>query len=880
MTDTLREQLQDALDAAYTIDRELGGGGMSRVFVARDEALSRDIVVKVLAPELAQEMSAERFAREIKLAAALQEPHIVPLLTAGSMASGVPYYTMPFVRGASLRQRLNEGAVPRDEAVRILRDVALALAYAHDQGVVHRDIKPENILLSSGTAVVTDFGIAKALQLSRTAATDAGVHDGLTHTGTSIGTPAYMAPEQAAGDPTTDQRADIYAWGVVAYELLAGKHPFAGRTSPQQIMAAHFSETPASLGTTATSVATGVSELVMRCLAKDAAKRPASAHELVATLDSALATPTAPTHKRARLALGAAALALLALVAFLWYRTRTPRGDPERPLMIAVLPFEHAGPADQQPFTDGLTDAITAKLGALPSVAVIDRQSASQYRGTSKPAKQIGTELGVQYLVVGVVRWSTDASGSAAARVTPTLVDAVTGVTKWTGEPTLLALNDPFTAQTAIATDVAQRLEIAVTPSDRATLRRNLSDNPEALAAFYRAIGIRNEAARRLQDNDPIVINRYASALEIAVKLDTTFGDAWAALLAARRRLASLAPEDSNAAARLERTLTTAITVAPDNPYILLNRALTITDDSAASQALVERALREGSKNADILLGAGNILLQRGLTDSAYRLAKRGHALNPRSVYTTDRMIYAAYNARQWDDAFTYASTLIDLDSTDQRGWFARMSLHLLRGDTSAVRQDFATSMRIIPGASALSRYMPFGGDAYRTRFLNSSMNDLEIISLLDSANSYFDSKISVAVALRDSVRARVYADSLCQLLENRSLSGPDEALLLVILAGAQSIAGKLDASRRSIGQAMTIARRSSTLEYPSDALPGAGAMVASVYARLGDFDTAVRWLEADLPVYLSVRGLLLEPRLDVLKGTPQFEQFLKAHPP
>ena len=238
---TFRDQLQESLGTTFTIQRELGGGGMSRVFLARDESLGRDIVIKVLPPELAAEMSTERFTREIKLAAALQHPHVLPVLSAGT-AGRLPYYTMPFVRGESLRAAMDKRSLSPEEKLDTLRDVARALRYAHGEGVVHRDIKPENILLSGGSAVVVDFGIAKALSASRTEAPGGT----LTLVGTSIGTPAYMSPEQAAADPKIDHRADIYAWGVVAYELLAGRHPFDGKTTPQQYLAAHLSEAPPS----------------------------------------------------------------------------------------------------------------------------------------------------------------------------------------------------------------------------------------------------------------------------------------------------------------------------------------------------------------------------------------------------------------------------------------------------------------------------------------------------------------------------------------------------------------------------------------------------------------------------------------------------------
>src|SRR5215207_4654210 len=238
MPDPLLQQLQASLGTAYTLERELGGGGMSRIFVAREEALQREVVVKVLTADQAQVLSAERFAREIRFAARLHDPHIVPVLAAGTTSDGLPYYTMPFVRGESLRARMAQGRVPLTEAVGILRDVARALSHAHGHGVVHRDIKPENVLFSEGTAVVTDFGIARAIADARAHLTGTRISAGatLTEIGTSLGTPAYMSPEQAAGD-VIDERTDVYSWGLVAFELLTGAHPFADRGTSQQLIA-------------------------------------------------------------------------------------------------------------------------------------------------------------------------------------------------------------------------------------------------------------------------------------------------------------------------------------------------------------------------------------------------------------------------------------------------------------------------------------------------------------------------------------------------------------------------------------------------------------------------------------------------------------------
>ena len=284
----LEDRLQESLGTQYRLERELGGGGMSRVFLAEETALGRKVVIKLLPPELAAVLSADRFQREVRLAAALQHPHIVPLLAAGS-AGDILYYTMPFVEGESLRARLGrEGELPVPEAVRLLREVVDALAYAHRQGIVHRDIKPDNILLSQHHAVVTDFGIAKALSAAGGEAT-------LTGTGLAIGTPAYMAPEQATGDAGVDHRADIYSLGALAYEMLAGEPPFRGATA-QALIAAQLTRAATPLTELRSAVPTGLAAVIHRCLEKRPADRFQRAEEMLAALESfSVATPTSTT---------------------------------------------------------------------------------------------------------------------------------------------------------------------------------------------------------------------------------------------------------------------------------------------------------------------------------------------------------------------------------------------------------------------------------------------------------------------------------------------------------------------------------------------------------------------------------------------------------
>ncbi|MEO6331140.1 MAG: protein kinase, partial [Gemmatimonadaceae bacterium] len=279
----VRGQLQQALGDAYRITDELAGGGMSRVFIAEDRELERKVVVKVLPPDLAAGLNVDRFRREIQLAARLQHPHIVPLLSAGAR-DGLLFYTMPLIGGETLRARLNRaGELPIGEAVRIVRDIADALEYAHGEGVAHRDIKPDNVLVSGHHALVTDFGVSKALSSSTGA-------QSITSIGVALGTPAYMSPEQATADPTIDHRTDIYALGVLFYELLAGRPPFTGLSS-QQILAAQVTEPPVPITKHRPNISRPMAELIMRCLEKKPADRWQTAAEIRTQLEQ-LATPS------------------------------------------------------------------------------------------------------------------------------------------------------------------------------------------------------------------------------------------------------------------------------------------------------------------------------------------------------------------------------------------------------------------------------------------------------------------------------------------------------------------------------------------------------------------------------------------------------------
>ncbi|WP_434479957.1 protein kinase domain-containing protein [Gemmatimonas sp.] len=456
--------IQRHLGDDFTLERELGGGGMSRVYVAYDRRLERRVAIKVLRPELAAGVSLERFRREIKMAASLQHPLIVPVLDVGEL-DGLPYFLMPFVEGESLRTRLGRGRLSIIDTVRILRDVARALAVAHSRGVVHRDIKPDNVLLANDAAVVADFGVAKAFERAR--------HGGSgeftappTHTteGMSLGTPAYMAPEQVAADPQASFPVDIYAVGVLAYEMLVGTPPFSGR-SPQQVMAAHIAELPVPVAQLRPDTPPALAALVMQCLEKDPARRPVNAAALVDALEDpqvvsgsftpvlddgtgqyalrALSGAQPAAHNRGvgtwpRVAFAAVGAVVVASLA--WYaglrdgeavaggatntNARTaPAAVPDTTPSVAVLPFAYLSADSSQRFTAAaITEAITSALSLERGLRVSSGAASEALQ--RRLAEGDTSRTPVQTLVEGVVEVQQN-----RVRLTVRLVDARTGFT-------------------------------------------------------------------------------------------------------------------------------------------------------------------------------------------------------------------------------------------------------------------------------------------------------------------------------------------------------------------------------------------------------------------------------------------------------------------
>ncbi len=665
---TLHDDLQRTLGHAYALENELGGGGMSRVFVAVEVALDRRVVVKVLPAEAAAAVSIERFKREIGLAARLQHPHIVPLLTAGE-SDGLPYFTMPLVEGESLRARLaRQGELPVSDAVRLLREIASALAYAHDRGIIHRDIKPDNILLSGGSAMVTDFGVAKALSES-----SGGDKGSLTSLGVALGTPAYMSPEQATADPSIDHRADLYALGVLAYEMLTGQPVFAGR-GPQHVLAAHVTEAPEPVERRRPGTPTPLAALVMRCLEKRAADRPQTAAEVVRALD-AINTPsggTPPTNAHLSLPPAKVAppvsrrgvgitLVVIAVAAVVggsaWMRVRGDAGHGAAAHRIVVLPPSTIGGAMQADVAEGIVEEVNSRLVGVRALEVIGRTTAERYRDTKLSPREIGAELGVGYVLA--LRIGRDAGDTKRLRVSTELLRASSEAAVWSKPYVVDSAADNVRMQADIAEQVAREMGVTIASDVQARMAARPTDNQEAYDEFLRG--------------RPLVLSPLAkdirtsvTVLEHAVELDPRFAAAWAALAIAHINKYWVATFDPAERSRAEVAATRASSLAPAAPeteFALGLIAYWGHLDYDGSLVHFRAAVAADPGRAEYQRYMAYPLRRSGRFEEALAALRRGNALGPRNAdLLSDGLTWTLSLLGRFDEALVYADSAMILD--------------------------------------------------------------------------------------------------------------------------------------------------------------------------------------------------------------------------
>jgi len=889
--------LREGLADRYALERELGRGGMATVYLARDLRHDRPVALKVLHRELAASLGAERFLREVRLAARLQHPHILTVLDSGEIAiSGEPpllWFTMPFIRGESLRDRLNrETQLPVEDALRIAREAADALEYAHQEGIIHRDIKPENILLAGAHALVADFGIARAL----------GDRDEkLTETGMAVGTPAYMSPEQASGQRELDARTDIYSLGVVLYEMLAGETPFAAPTA-QAMIARRFMETPRPVRQLRDAVPEAVEEALQKALARTAADRFSSAARFAAALAPGAApaptartplaamptaTPTAavppvpapaprPAQPRRRLPIAATSLTLgfvlgLGLL-FGWLRRHGNEAPGEGGAKrLAVLPFENLGGADDEYFADGVTDEVRGKLAALPGLQVTARSSSNQYKKTTKSPQEIGRDLGVDYLLTGTVRWEKS-GGANHVRVSPELIQVSTGSTKWQ-EPFDAALTDVFKVQADVAGQVAQALDLAMGTPQKAALAAKPTDNAAAYDAYLKG----EAASQTMGTGDPLRLRSAIGFYEQAVALDSGFAQAWAELSRAHSLLYANGTPDPASARRAREGADRALRLAPNQSVghlALGDYYASVPPDQEQARRAYEAGLRISPNDAELLGASALVEISTGKWEEALQHFSRAQALDPRSLAVARRLAYTLLRLRRYPEALAASDRALALVPDNVQVLENKAMVFLGQGDLEGARRVIRDAPPSID-PTVLAAYF---GNYYELYWLLTREQQALLLRLTPSA---FTDRASWAIVLAqtyrlqgDRPRTQAFADSARVAFEGRLAGAPDDAQSHIFRGLALAYLGR-KAEAIAEGE-----RGVALLPISKDTYTGPYLQhqLVRIYIETGEFEKALDQLEPllKMPYNLSPGWLKIDPTFDPLRKNPRFLMLLE----
>ena len=873
----------------YVLERELGRGGMATVYLAQDVKHDRPVALKVLHPELAASLGPDRFQREIKLAARLQHPHILTVHDSGETA-GQLWFTMPYVEGESLRDRLRrERQLAVEDAVRITREAAQALQYAHEHGVVHRDIKPENLLLTrDGNTLVADFGIARAL----------GGEERLTQTGMSVGTPAYMSPEQASGDKTIDARTDVYSLGAVLYELLAGEPPFTGPTAQAMIMK-RFTEPVPSVRRGRPSVPEGVDQAIQRALAPVPADRFATAAEFARALQAsgtaataaptAVATPVvspaspeAPTPRpvsRARFPVAAIALGLGFLIGlgvlFAWCRTHPGASESAGPKVLAVLPFENLGDSADAYFADGITNEVRGKLSRLADMEVIARNSSNEYRHTTKRSQEIARELGADYLLTATVQWEKVPGAVSRVRVSPELVDVEPGHpphTKWQ-ESFDASLTDVFQVQADIAGKVASALNVALGDSARHALAAKSTANLAAYDAYLKG----EAASQGMEVRDPVSLRRAIGFYEQAVALDSAFVPAWAQLARARAHLYFNGTPTPELAAEARQAADRAQALGPnrsEGQLALGDYYRFVEVDNRQALTAVEAGLKLAPNNVDLLGVAAITQWSLGRWDAALPSLAKAEALDPRSASAARRTGLTLLILRRYPEAQAALDRALALAPTNLRIIELKAMVALAQGDLAGAQAVVRTALTTVEPAALLAFFGNFQ-DLYWV------LDDAQQQQLLALPPSAFDDDRGTWDIVRaqtydlrgNRAQARVYADSARVAYEEQLRAAPDDGQRHIFRGLALAYLGRK-------AEAIQEGERGVALWPVSrDAYNGPYIQhqLVRIYLLVGEPEKALDQLEPllKIPYYLSPGWLRIDPTFAPLKGNPRFQRLV-----
>ncbi len=597
------DKVRESLAQFYSIDRELGRGGMATVFLAQDAKHDRIVALKILHPDLAESMGPERFLREIKLAARLNHPHILPLFDSGA-AEGFLYYVMPYVEGESLRERLDrQNQLPVDEALHIARSLASGLDYAHRQGVVHRDVKPENVMLHEGEAMIMDFGIAKAVSVVG--------HETLTQTGMMVGTPAYVSPEQASGEAVIDGRSDQYSLACVLYEMLAGERPFTGPTA-QAVLARRFTGNVRPITELRTSVPLAVERAISRAMNTEASGR----YTTVAMFSQALASSalTTPTDTQTM-----------------------PQPIVSAAKSVAVLPFANmSNDAENEYFTDGMAEEIINALSKVQSLRVASRTSSFAFKGKNEDIGEIGKKLKVSTVLEGSVR-----KMGAKIRVNAQLVNVADGYQLWSDRYDR-ELEDIFAIQDEISAAIVKALRVILSEGEKKALGKARTDNVEAYDYYLRGRQYFHQLRRKSLEYARQMFNK-------AIEIDPEYARAYAGVADCCSMLYTYFDARELNLRQADLASTKAMELEPDLAEAHVARGLTVSLSKKFKEAEdhFETALRLDPKSYQAAYWFGRARMSEGKFADAVKLFERAAALRPEDQEAVGMLAQAYAGAGQ-----------------------------------------------------------------------------------------------------------------------------------------------------------------------------------------------------------------------------------------
>ena len=869
----LRARLESALQGKYAIQREAGEGGMAYVFEATDLKHHRTVALKVLKPDVATGLAGERFVREIEIVARLSHPHILPLLESGE-ADGLLYYTMPFVTGESLRERLT--LLPRltiEEVLRISREVGQALSYAHAHHVIHRDLKPANIMISGGIAVVTDFGVARALSYSGS--------ESLTHTGLAVGTPTYMSPEQGAGDAKLDQRSDVYSLGCVVYEMLAGTPPFRA-DSALAIITQHVRDPAPDLLGSRPDIPAGIAKAVAVALAKSPADRFATVDDFVRALETGVIhTPPGVVARRRRRAARRAAVAVagvLGAVAVWWVARRVTLGSSvpnEREPRVAVLAFEHQGPPDEKYFSDGVTDEISSRIADVSGIRVVSRASSMQFDLLRHSLREVADKLGVQYVLVGTIRTDRRADGTQRVRVAPRLVNVATESDVW--RDTLDAELVPgaiFEVQSGIARQVAKALDIALSPEATEALKARPTTNLQAYNAYLRG---NLHAVQSLVRAEQV---KAIESLTEAGRLDPQFALAFARLAQLEALYYSVFDRTPERLREWKAALDRAVTLAPDHPQTRLAQgqwAFYARQDVEGALKLFAELRSQQPNNSELRWHLGRAQRTRGDFEGSLKSFTEAAALDPRAARYPFEACTVLWRLKRYDEGLAQIDRAASLAPDWLPPKVSRAQFFLASGRTDDAKNALRALETQLPLSDLVVHYIsdPLYRLLWETVLPEPYHDALQKLSLnaasLDSAE-YYRAKGRLAARRGQHAVEVAYFDSSRAVLEARRGAGATSLFLHVDLGTSYAEVGRVADARVHADSAAGAGL------LQRDAFRGWFATVdlARLYAALHARNETLTILESLKGVNsLPQSWLRLDPAFAELRGDPRYQTLL-----